>query len=104
MSISERRPSTESTGTPAWARERAETAQGLYIHALVFALFNGGLFVMNWLTRGDEGSWWFQWPLMIWGMGFVIHFVTIVLPVFSSSWVDRRAAEIARRSRDGSIS
>lgn len=99
MSTSETTESTEPTGTPAWARERAQMIQGLYIHFLVFALINGGLFVINWVTRGDEGSWWFQWPLMIWGLALVIHLVTTAFPVFSPNWVDRHAEEIARRSR-----
>ena len=29
-----------------------------------------GLVAINWATRGDNGSWWFWWPLLIWVMGF----------------------------------
>jgi hypothetical protein len=77
-----------------WARERAQMIQGLYIHLLIFPIVGGGLFVINWLTRGDGGTWWAQWPVLIWGLGLVIHIVVAVLPVFSSSWVDRKAARI----------
>lgn len=82
---------------PEWAKERAEALQGIYIHAIVFVLFNLGLFGINWATRGNDGSWWFVWPLGIWGVGFVIHLATMTFPVFSTTWVERRAEEIARR-------
>lgn len=84
---------------PAWARERAEMLQGIAIHVVVFVLINGGLAVINWLTRGEDGSWWVIWPLMVWGLGLLIHLATVVMPVFSPRWVERRAAEIARRDR-----
>lgn len=82
---------------PGWARERAEMLQGLYIHLLVFVLINAGLLGINWVTKGDDGSWWFQWPLLIWGLGLLVHVMVTVVPVFSPSWVERRAEEIARR-------
>lgn len=88
---------TGDSQVPSWAQEKAEMLQGLYIHALVFVLVNSGLFIINWATRGEDGSWWFFWPLLIWGIGLAIHFMATTLPVFSSGWVERRAEEIARR-------
>jgi len=82
---------------PAWARERAEMLQGLYIHVLIFVLINAGLFSINWFMRGDDGSWWFQWPLLIWGLGLMVHLMVTVVPVFSSDWVERRAERLARK-------
>lgn len=76
------------------ARERAEAIQGLYIHLLVFAVVNAGLFGINWLTRGDDGGWWFYWPLLGWGIGLFIHILVVVAPVFSPAWVERRAERI----------
>lgn len=80
---------------PAWARERAEMLQGLYIHALVFVLINAGLFFLNWATRGDDGSWWYLWVLLFWGIGLLIHFAVTFTPVFRSDWVEKRAERIA---------
>jgi hypothetical protein len=79
------------------ARERAEMVQGLYIHLLVFAAINAGLFAINWITRGDDGSWWFLWPLLIWGTGLIVHILVTVAPVFSPEWADRRAQQILSR-------
>lgn len=76
------------------ARERAAEVQGLYIHLLVFLVINAGLFGINWFTRGDDGGWWFYWPLMGWGIGLIVHVLVVAAPVFSSAWVDRRADRI----------
>ena len=82
-----------------WARERAEMLQGLYIHVLVYLVVNAGLFGINYLTRGDDAGWWFQWPLLGWGIGLLVHILVTVAPVFSDQWVDRRAARIAAKHR-----
>lgn len=79
------------------ARERAEMVQGLYIHLLVFVAINAGLFAINWITRSDGGSWWFLWPLLIWGTGLIVHILVTVAPVFSPEWADRRAQQILSR-------
>jgi hypothetical protein len=99
---------TTSEQTPARdpayekARERAKALQGLYIHLFVFALFNAGLFLINWATRGANGDWWFYWVLLFWGVAVVIHVATTFIPVFSPEWVERRAARMAgRRAKRG---
>lgn len=79
------------------ARERAEMIQGLYIHLLVFAAINAGLFALNWVTRAGGGSWWFQWPLLIWGIGLIIHILVTIAPVFSPQWVERRTQQMLSR-------
>lgn len=76
------------------ARQRAEELQGLYIHLLVYIAVNAGLFVINWLSTGGDGFWWFQWPLLGWGVGLAIHILSVVFPVFSKQWVDRRTERI----------
>jgi 2TM domain len=78
------------------ARARAEALQGLYVHLLVYAVVNGGLFLINALTR-DGGSWWFQWPLFGWGLGLMIHVLVTAAPVFSPDWVERRTERIVSR-------
>jgi hypothetical protein len=93
----------QQSPVPDWARERAEMLQGLYIHILVFVVINAGLFFINWFTRGDDGGWWFYWPLMIWAVfGLGIHLLVTVAPVFTSDWVERRARRLADQDRSGS--
>jgi hypothetical protein len=79
------------------ARERAQALQGLYVHLLVYTVINSGLFLINWVTRGTEGAWWFYWPLLGWGVGLAIHVMTIVSPIFSPEWADRRAERMLGR-------
>jgi hypothetical protein len=95
MSSNLETPTPSGSQIPAWARERAEMLQGLYIHMMVFILMNAGLFFINWATRGDDGTWWFLWVLVIWGVGFLIHVAVTVTPVFRSDWVERKAERIA---------
>ena len=80
-----------------WARQRAELLQGMYIHVLVYAVINAGLFVVNWITRSGDGTWWVVWPLGIWGVGLAVHVLVTVGPVFSPDWLDRKTEELARR-------
>ena len=80
------------------ARERAEAIQGLYIHLLVYLVVNAGLFGINWVTTSGDGGWWFYWPLLGWGIGLGIHLLTVIIPVFSSSWVDQRTDRIIKKS------
>jgi hypothetical protein len=87
---------TRSNTVPAWARERAEMLQGLYIHMTMFAVINSGLALINWMTRGEGGAWWVIWPLLGWGIGLAVHMMATMLPMFSPRWVDRRAEQIAR--------
>jgi fatty acid desaturase len=84
------------------ARERAKAIQGLYVHLLVFAVINAGLFLINWATRGADGNWWFYWPLLGWGVALAIHLVVTFAPVFSPDWAERRAERmVGRRARRG---
>lgn len=100
MTISESAEKTVGT-VPAWARERAEMIQGLYIHLIMFVLVNAGLVTLNWATRDDDGGWWSLWVLGIWGIGLVIHVLVTILPVFRTDWVERRARRIAARYPEG---
>jgi hypothetical protein len=79
------------------AKKRAENLQGLYIHLIVYAVVNTCLFLINAVTRGEGGTWWFYWPMLIWGIGLLIHVATF-LRVFSPDWAERKAQESLRRS------
>jgi hypothetical protein len=63
-------------------------------------VINTGLFLINWLTRGGDGGWWFYWPLLGWGVGVAIHVVVTFVPVFAPEWAERRAERmLGRRER-----
>jgi 2TM domain len=81
------------------AMERAEQLQGFYTHLLVYLVVNAGLFLINLLSRGEDGGWWFYWPLAGWGIGLLIHGLTTFTGLFSEDWKARKAAEIYQRTR-----
>ena len=76
------------------AEKRAEDLQGLYTHLLVYGVVNLGLFVINLLTKGDGGTWWFYWPLAGWGIGLAIHVLVTFGGVFSDDWKERKAPDL----------
>ena len=53
------------------AKKRVALRMGFFTHALVYAVVNGGLFVLN-ISQGSEYLWSF-WPLVGWGIGLAAH-------------------------------
>ena len=86
----------------AAAPQRAETLRAYYAHLLVFGVVNVVLFFINVLTRGDDGTWWFVWPLAAWGIAIAIHTLVVFGPVFSNDWTRHKADELYRRRQDDS--
>ena len=97
MSTELHEPSTHEDPVYEAAVKRAEELQGYYVHVLVYLVVNAGLFVINLLTKGEGGGWWFFWPLAGWGIGLVIHTMVTFSGVFGESWKTRKAEEIYRR-------
>lgn len=94
---------TERVDSESEARDqalhRARKLRSFYTHALIYALANSGLILINLLT-GD--GWWFYWPLFGWGVGLGFHALTVFgqFGPFSSDWEERKAEAILRRERD----
>lgn len=101
MSTPSQEPARDDAAYKA-ALRRAETLQAYYTHLLLYLVVNAGLFFINLLTRGDDGSWWFIWPLAGWGIAIAIHTLVVFGGVFSQDWKQRKADEIYRRGRDTS--
>ena len=81
------------------AQQKAEARQGLYIHLIVYVVVNAALFAINAITRSDDGSWWFIWPLLGWGVAVLLHIATVVFGVFSPEWKEREAERILEQHR-----
>jgi hypothetical protein len=81
------------------AKERAEALQGFYIHLLVYVVINTALFAINAVTHSQGSSWWFYWPLLGWGVGVLIHGLSVFANVFSTGWRDRKAMQLYERGR-----
>lgn len=98
MGIDPERPNEDDPAFRA-AIKRAEELQGFYVHLLIYLVVNAGLFLINLLGKGEDGGWWFFWPLAGWGIGVLVHALTTFTGLFSDSWKERKAAEIYERSR-----
>ena len=74
------------------ARQHVAALKGFYIHVTVFLLVNCGLAGINFATGAP---WWFQWPLLGWGIGLLGHAVIVFSPVriFGREWEERKIKE-----------
>jgi hypothetical protein len=63
----------------ARAKRAARAKMAFYVHLAVYLAVNALLIAINLLT--SAGHLWFQWPLLGWGIGVLVHaIVTFVLP------------------------
>lgn len=59
------------------ARRRANAKLGWYVHALAFVLVNALIFAMSRYAFGTRP--WSVYPLLGWGLGLVLHGVSVFL-------------------------
>lgn len=57
------------------ARKRASAKLGWYIHLSVYLLVNSGLVLINWLGMSHRP--WSVYPALGWGLGVVLHGVSV---------------------------
>lgn len=80
------------------AKKRVENLKAFYIHLTVYILVNVMLFVIN-LTTFD-GDWWFVYPLGGWGIGMIIHGITIFASGrFGADWEERKIKEYMEKDK-----
>jgi len=75
-----------------------EAKLGLYVHVAVYLLVNAGLIAVNLAT--DPEHFWFQWPLIGWGAGLVLHAAIVLGSTKGGSikaWMIAR--ELKKRAR-----
>jgi len=58
------------------AKKRVEEKRGFFIHLTVYILVNIMLVLIWWFASGGRFPW-FIFPLCGWGIGLVIHFLTV---------------------------
>jgi fatty acid desaturase len=84
------------------ARKRAGAKLGWYIHATVYVLVNLVIFSMSHYAYGNRP--WSLGPLLGWGIGLVLHGVSVFVLGSGSSlrerMVQRERERIARAQRD----
>jgi hypothetical protein len=74
------------------AKKRVGEIKDFYQHLVTYVVINAFLFVINRLT--SPGYNWFVWPLLGWGIGLVLHALTVFGWFWGKSWEDRKIKEI----------
>ena len=80
------------------AKQRADMKMGFYVHALVYVLVNGGLFVLA--MAGD----WARWqaiPMAAWGLGLAIHGLVVFVSLRGGGLRERMLAQEIERLKSG---
>ena len=80
----------------ARARRRVARKMGFYVHALVYACVNGGLWVVNAATGEPR---WALWPMLGWGIGLAAHGIATFASLQGEGLRERMVAQEVERLR-----
>ena len=69
------------------AEKIVEAKLGFYRHLIVYLAVNAFLLILNLLTSPHH--FWFQWPLLGWGIGLFLHGVGVFTHSKTSSFKER---------------
>jgi hypothetical protein len=83
------------------AKKRVEEIKGFYVHLAVYVLVNAGLVIISFMT--SPGEYWFRWPLLGWGIGIVVHAISVFGfgRVLGPEWEERKIREIMDKDGRG---
>jgi hypothetical protein len=88
---------TSNVADPRYERARRDAARlrGFYVHCLAYVLGNTTNFVVNWMTRHNDGDWWFQWALVAWTVALAVHGITVIGKGawLGAAWEDRKISD-----------
>jgi hypothetical protein len=79
-----------------WARKQAKEQRDFYAHLAIYAGFSLFFLIIDLLSGS---SWWFFWPMLGWGIGVVVHGISVFGENrFGPSWEDRKTQQILERA------
>ena len=67
------------------------------LHLWAFILVNLALNAANWFVGGD---WWAFWPLVVWGVVLVAHYLAYKSKRVDERWVQERTDDVRSKSYD----
>ena len=67
------------------------------LHLWAFVLVNLALNAANWFAGGD---WWAFWPLIVWGVVLVAHYLAYKSRRVDERWVEERTDDVRSKSYD----
>ena len=76
-----------------------ESLKGFYVHLTIYLIVNAFIFGINMIT--SPKTYWFYWPLLGWGIGLLIHAVSVFLfeGFLGKDWEERKVKEYVRREK-----
>jgi hypothetical protein len=86
------------------AKKRVEEIKGFYMHLGIFFVFGLAMFAINEIATPDR-LWW-QWPVLIWGVGLVMHAFAVVFEnrFFGSQWEEKKVQKLLHRGEGAKTS
>jgi len=79
------------------AKKRVSEIRGFYQHLLAYAVINPALAAINILSSPQYL--WFVWPLLAWGIGVVLHALSVFGGLWGRAWEERKINEIMDKDR-----
>ena len=75
---------------------RVEALRGFYVHCVVYCVVNSGLFCINYLFERER--WWFYFPLFGWGVGLLMHGLSVCKSgLWGETWKERKIEELMKK-------
>ncbi len=92
-------PATSRSAAYEHARSRVQALRRFYRHLTIYAVVNTGLVAINLLS--SSGRLWFFWPMGGWGLGLLVHGVTLWSGSFwlGREWEERKIAQLLAREK-----
>lgn len=87
------------------AAKRVKRIKGFYSHLVVYVVINIMIVIIN-IQNLDTGENYFEWQnfttLGFWGIGLLIHGVTVFMPDFilGKNWEERKIKEYMEKERN----
>jgi len=80
-------------------RKRVREIKGFYSHLATYILINIFFLILNLLT--SEGEYWFHWPLFGWGIGLVIHGLSVfgIPGLFGPDWEEKKIRQMMEKEK-----
>lgn len=66
-------------------------------HLLAYVLVNA---VLTGINVATGAPWWAVWPLVIWGLGVMVHFLVYRAGTVDDAWVEERIEDLRSKSYD----
>jgi len=82
------------------ARKHVRKLKDFWIHLVAFLVVNAGLMTLNLVKQPDKL--WFQWVLLGWGAGVLLHAFLAFGSGIGKNWEERKIKQIVKRDEEKS--